>query len=777
MALIEDSAFYGFAASIAEICRAISQSSSPATADALLKYIWDSPDSPGEQKYGAEYTALDPMLLELEILMIQEFFSVPYVYRPLDGPNAIRILILHGGSPSEPLRGTLEHTVVKTGKGYQAISYTWGDSSMPCSIHLDGCRMPLTQSLFNALVHLRYPNKDRKLWADGLCINQADNKEKGIQVALMPQIYTYAGKVLVYLGMEADGSELLPELLERLGRVNPDLIQQQGVSREEFLSNALPPPDSGVWKALVAFLCRPWFLRVWIIQEVVLARDIRFFCGDWELRWGSLADLAEQFDFVFTSNPQNRHLVWTHDFQKAQHAAMSLGLVLAFRLTRSAVADRLEYLRRDIESIPSTTSEKSHVESLAQDLIIKREFIIKSCREHRELYNSLERSILALDSVKPSPTPILKLLGIFPHNGATKPQDRLYALIGLAADIDLDEFAPDYEENEDQTNARFGRKLVEKGQGMDLLFHATKMSVELWNLATPSWVPAWTPRRSMHSHWLKLGWAYHQYPGGFEERANSGSYVSLVEGAPNVLRVTGFCVDRFESVVKLYEDNREYGVATFQAASKKFFQRVEEVTNGDVYFTGETWSEALCRTLVAGHLDKRGSSLSEVIHQYEEAKSGFISPPQNHPTKSMNPWGSAWFRLMPEYALCKTTKGYVGLVPQATNSTDEVFMLQGSDLPFVLRPIPPLPGLYRLVFPVGVPRSKPFKFRHVGDGSCHSRPRSSGLESSDSNSHEQDAQKIIQAAFFSQHPRVPRCMRSAIGEVRSQCCVFGYMLL
>jgi hypothetical protein len=38
-------------------------------------------------------------------------------------------------------------------------------------------------------------------------------------------------------------------------------------------------------------------------------------------------------------------------------------------------------------------------------------------------------------------------------------------LIGLAADIDLEEFSPNYEETANQTNARFGRKLVEKGQG------------------------------------------------------------------------------------------------------------------------------------------------------------------------------------------------------------------------------------------------------------------------------------------------------------------------
>jgi Heterokaryon incompatibility protein (HET) len=96
--------------------------------------------------------------------------------------------------------------------------------------------MPLTQSLFNALVRLSYPNRDRKLWADGLCINQADNKEKGFQVALMPKIYTYVGKILVHLGPEAECSELLPELLEKLEKVDLARIQEQKMSPEEFIS-------------------------------------------------------------------------------------------------------------------------------------------------------------------------------------------------------------------------------------------------------------------------------------------------------------------------------------------------------------------------------------------------------------------------------------------------------------------------------------------------------------------------------------------------------------
>ncbi|TVY43817.1 Heterokaryon incompatibility protein 6,OR allele [Lachnellula subtilissima] len=662
--LYEDAVFYELAAEITGVCEALSRTSSPATADALLRHIIEAPD---QQNLTVEDTITDPTFLELENLMIKEFFSSPFVYRPLDGRGAIRLLTLYPGSPCEPLRGTLQHTNIPE-KGFEAISYTWGGDSKPCFILLDGCQMPITQSLSNALVRLRYPDRTRKLWADGLCINQTDNKEKGTQVALMPTIYTYARKVLVDLGVEADGSEMLPELLNSLGKVDLACIREIKKSPENFLSNGLPSPDAAEWSALVAFLCRPWFLRIWVIQEVVYARDIQFFCGEWESRWG-----------------------------KARQASMSLALMLGIRLTRSVVAERLELLRRDIEFTPLDTPKGSHIECLALELVAKRESIVKSCREHRNLYPALEQTIFALDGVKPSTTPIMKLLGMFVRNEATKPQDRLYALIGLAADINLEEFPPDYEETPYQTDLRFGRKLVEKGQGMDLLFHATKLSLEVRNLALPSWVPDWTRQRSLGSHWLKLGWAYKQYSGGFEGRVDSKSYVSLVDGADSVLKVTGFRVDKLKAVVKLYDNILEFNASSFAAASNTYFQRTEAITNGGVYFTGQSWPEVQCRTHIADHLNWTETSIPDAIQQYKEARSMFNNATNGQKPSNSNSWMGAWIGLMPEYAFCKTTRGYVGLVPHASSDIDEVFMFQGSDLPFVLRPIRAIPGLYRFV--------------------------------------------------------------------------------
>jgi len=164
-----------------------------------------------------------------------------------------------------------------------------------------------------------------------------------------------------------------------------------------------------------------------------------------------------------------------------------------------------------------------------------------------------------------------------------------------------------------------------------------------------------------------------------------------------LLKVSGFRVDRLESVVKLFDDPSEFKASNFTVASKNFIQRSEALMNGHPYATGEAWREILCRTLIADRMDWTSKYFSDSVQQYEAAKRIFANMPHFRPIESMNTWAKAWFRLMPDYAFCKTATGYVGLVPHATSDTDEVFMFQGSDLPFVLRPLPTRPGYYRFV--------------------------------------------------------------------------------
>jgi hypothetical protein len=68
------------------------------------------------------------------------------------------------------------------------------------SISLNGRTFFVTQGVYQALRELRLEGKERVLWIDALCINQADHLERQEQVQQMHQIYENAVQVMVWLG-------------------------------------------------------------------------------------------------------------------------------------------------------------------------------------------------------------------------------------------------------------------------------------------------------------------------------------------------------------------------------------------------------------------------------------------------------------------------------------------------------------------------------------------------------------------------------------------------
>jgi hypothetical protein len=99
---------------------------------------------------------------------------------------------------------------------YEALSYTWGDSSDLCDIFLDGHRVEVRYYLEIALRQLRNRATPRILWIDTICIDQINEEELGEQVAKMQIIYSNASKVLVWLGRGYNGSDLDFSLLHNL---------------------------------------------------------------------------------------------------------------------------------------------------------------------------------------------------------------------------------------------------------------------------------------------------------------------------------------------------------------------------------------------------------------------------------------------------------------------------------------------------------------------------------------------------------------------------------
>ncbi|KAH7309637.1 heterokaryon incompatibility protein-domain-containing protein [Stachybotrys elegans] len=211
------------------------------------------------------------------------------------GPRDIRLLRLKPGSKTDDIHITLTTHSVDDGHEYEALSYTWGDASQ---IHYIRCHEKLiqvTKNLFEALHHLRYTDRDRIIWIDAVCINQGDIVERGAQVQLMCDIYKRAKSVVVWLGEATNDSTTAINLMKKLHEVSLNATAQdwaKPISEKELKDIGLPEAYSTDWAAIEALYCRQWFRRIWIIQEISLARSAFVQCGEDGMPWPDFATAA-----------------------------------------------------------------------------------------------------------------------------------------------------------------------------------------------------------------------------------------------------------------------------------------------------------------------------------------------------------------------------------------------------------------------------------------------------------------------------------------------------
>ncbi len=214
-----------------------------------------------------------------------------YVYAPLKH-RQIRLLRVFRDDDVK-LRCRFEHASLDDLTiDYIAVSYTWGDATTSSKIWFDdGHYLNLTGSGADVLTFFVDANVDKFIWIDLLCINQQDLDEKSHQVRLMGKIFASAMQVVVWLGKQSEDSDLALDFVHILYKRLRDLKSTETpITRDSFCeSPQLKHPSSG-WTALRRLLQRPWFDRVWVVQEVVMAADnILIVCGDLSVRWSTFA--------------------------------------------------------------------------------------------------------------------------------------------------------------------------------------------------------------------------------------------------------------------------------------------------------------------------------------------------------------------------------------------------------------------------------------------------------------------------------------------------------
>src|ERR1700733_10529721 len=195
----------------------------------------------------------------------------PYPYVALNQhENEFRLVELQQSqSFNDPLVAKLRHFSLQNPPPYLALSYKTGDPRSSVIMSLDGFQVPISPNLEKALRQLR-GSKYRLIWADSLCIDQKDEKEKAAQIIRIRAIYQEAQLVAAWIGIELDGSDQVMQLL--------GLIQCEYSGRDKSISTPIESMiRSSMRYQLEKFFWRSFWNRLWIIQEIVVASRVSIF--------------------------------------------------------------------------------------------------------------------------------------------------------------------------------------------------------------------------------------------------------------------------------------------------------------------------------------------------------------------------------------------------------------------------------------------------------------------------------------------------------------------
>ncbi|KAF6818314.1 ankyrin and het domain protein [Colletotrichum sojae] len=222
-----------------------------------------------------------------------------YEYLPL-GSNEIRRLILFLGSVEDPLEVRVVHDIFEpphTVPQYEALWYVWGsqetpeiltvfgdtvfDGSLDRSSLREAGSIPLGQNLATALRHLRRKSEGRVIWCDAVCINQRDASERSVQVQRMKDVYRVSERVVAWLSQGSEETQRAVKVLcQEMWTTAFDYNANKWLNDKESLikrSEYFESLDQQDWRAIHYFLSLPWFKRLWVRQEIVLANDSAIF--------------------------------------------------------------------------------------------------------------------------------------------------------------------------------------------------------------------------------------------------------------------------------------------------------------------------------------------------------------------------------------------------------------------------------------------------------------------------------------------------------------------
>ncbi|KAE9373094.1 HET-domain-containing protein [Stipitochalara longipes BDJ] len=552
-----------------------------------------------------------------------------YSWEALKHPDSIRLLNLHPSlSPCDEIMISIRESRLSVSPSYEAVSYCWatedGDDSRNCTISCDGTLIFITRNCEAALKRIRN-DKERILWVDAICINQAGDCERSHQVGLMGSIYKNAFGVLIYLGEPT--SDLDPDTELEVTDIFLDFLGAFFTEADDRIAQGMDITDSSRYQEFIRNVqaasrghslqllplirglrdisSRRWWTRIWVIQEAYLAVKQGV-----TVLWGP-RDTPYPYFLLFNQVIDNLRYL--------------LGIL------------ELRDMGYHFRTIAHCTGSLDHKDE-------KLAYILKA------LNNA--RSLQASDS-----------------------RDKVFGLIGL---IDPDAqvlSSPDYNKSAIEVFSLVSRSLVERGKILDPLYYLSESESSL----CPSWVIDWSEPATVDPSLLCRGIMH--------AAGNSkSSCVALDDNAE--LRARGKLIDEvfelpladqgewmhapridsLQSICHLFDKMDAYhptGEPTARVLGIMLSDHKKKYDSDAIEDCEQSFQEFYSIVM-------SGKALHDIERDISKARNDVLT------------YSRTFLHFLP---LCISKKSYLSLVPRKTKIRDKVAILSGGRLPFILKPV------------------------------------------------------------------------------------------
>ncbi|EKJ74980.1 hypothetical protein NXS19_008494 [Fusarium pseudograminearum] len=641
-----------------------------------------------EGRINIEYEANDPLEV-IQSLSISSNAS-HYTHALSLGHQEIRLLHVKPGSFDDPINAYFSSASLKDAEAqnveFHALSYCWGDSSERDEIFLSPNQNDIQDTPFSigksaaqAVRRLRLADETLAIWIDAVCINQDDLEERAQQVTLMTQIYSLASIVHIWLGEDNHGVEACLKLIRDICNYNSEICQGGDACSctgtkhltplaeiksfgEDRMKDGHKISFKGMFEVFemhlktwsqdiidmagwygntqLSFLMstlyeNPWFSRVWVIQEALSARVPIVHCSAEHVPWEEVVQVSN-----WLGHP-------AYAAQNPHNASQQISMAAIWKTLKP------KGRTREVATTPIEADDKDQLSSI------------------------LEVFLSGLD---------LK---------ATDPRDKLFALLTFADEThdatQLDDLIrPNYDKSKERVFADFTRWWIREHNSVAILSSIHCQPTRTWvkavgpSVDTSNGHPTWSVDQKGSSRWTQ---ANLNACLRFKAAGDTTPNLELLKtDDPLILRLSGL---RITEIKKISFVPIEY-MYPYQGS----FDNKQEIC--------KVLHQILDPCGLTPFWTRRNSAGDILQKTVQECNQKYIDHMNSHWAYSTRP---ALKVLKPnakaelEYYETKklptciepcffvTTSGLFGLCPWGSKEGDAIVLLDGGNVPYLLRPV------------------------------------------------------------------------------------------